>query len=76
MDRNSSTLTPVLVASREASSNGSNIGLNATVKAQSTINPVNLKTQVSDYSIKEQNTEPEQNYTNNVGIQNLKIKET
>lgn len=33
------TLIPVLVASREAASNGSNIGLNATVNAQSTICP-------------------------------------
>jgi len=33
------TLIPVLVASREASSSGSNIGLNATVKAQSTMYP-------------------------------------
>ena len=32
-------MTPVLVASREASSNGSYIGLKATVKAQSTIYP-------------------------------------
>ena len=30
---------PVLVASREASSSGSNIGLNATVNAQSTMHP-------------------------------------
>ena len=34
------TLIPVLVASREASSSGSNIGLNATVNAQSIICPV------------------------------------
>ena len=33
------TLIPVFVASREASSNGLNIGLNATVNAQSTIRP-------------------------------------
>lgn len=33
------TLTPVFVASLEASSNGLNMGLNATVNAQSTIWP-------------------------------------
>lgn len=38
---------PVLVASREASSSGSNIGLNATVNAQSTMHPAVTKKPVS-----------------------------
>ena len=47
--RKSATLIPVLVASFEALSNGPNMGLNATVNAQSTIRPeaetvgINLK---------------------------------
>lgn len=43
------TLIPVFVASREASNNGLNMGLNATVNAQSTICPEKLTSNFSYY---------------------------